>query len=89
MKGPEKLLLIWEADLRIICHSHNAAAVIASRRNFQLVIPTIILSALVGTAIFSTLGTSRGKYFQIIAGLLSMLVSAYRSFDRLQSLDNL
>ncbi len=52
-------------------------------------IPTIILSALVGTAIFSTFGTSPEKYFQIIAGLLSILVSAYRSFDRLQLLDNL
>ena len=72
MNGPEKLLQIWETDLRIICHSHYDAALVASRRNYQLGIPTIIISAVVGTAIFSTLENSPEKYFQIIAGLLSM-----------------
>jgi hypothetical protein len=79
--GPDELLITWETDLRIICHSHYDAAVLASRRNYQLGIPTITLSAIVGTAIFSTIEKSPERALQISAGLLSMLTMVLASLQ--------
>lgn len=70
--GYEKLLKTWESDLWIICHSHYEAAGIAAKKNYRLGVPTIIISAIVGTAIFSTLESSPGTYIKIITGLLSI-----------------
>lgn len=67
------LLITWETDLRIACHGHYEAAVNSSRYNYYLGIPVIILSTIVGTAIFASLEENPETYLQILFGLLSML----------------
>ena len=67
------LFITWETDLRVACHGHYEAAVNSSRYNYYLGIPVIILSTIVGTAIFASLEANPETYLQIIFGLLSML----------------
>ncbi len=71
----EKLLKIWDTDLRIICHAHYDAAVALGRRNLQLGIPVIVLSAIVGTSIFASLQNNADLWAKIVAGLTSLLVT--------------
>lgn len=66
----QELIDVWETDFRIICHAHYDADVRAEHRNYQLGISVIVLSAIVGSAIFVSLDPS--TYVRIIVGLLSL-----------------
>ena len=68
----QELIDVWETDLRIICHAHYDAAVRAEHRNYQLGIPVIVLSVIVGSAIFVSLKKDPSTYVRIIVGLLSL-----------------
>lgn len=68
----KELIDVWETDFRIICHAHYDAAVRAEHRNYQLGIPVIVLSAIVGSAIFVSLEKDPSTYVRIIVGLLSL-----------------
>lgn len=81
MSESEKLVMVWETDLRIICHSHYAAAVRAAKRNYYLGIPSIVLTALVGTSIFYAIDKSPNLYLQITAGMLSMVAVVLSSLQ--------
>lgn len=67
-----KLVTVWETDFRLICHAHYDAAVRAARKNYQLGIPVVVLSAIVGSAIFISLEKDPNVYFKIFVGLLSL-----------------
>ena len=66
------LMNIWETDFRIICHAHYDSAVRHSRRNYQLGLPVVVLSAIVGTTVFATLNENPETWARIIVGMLSL-----------------
>ena len=81
-----KLLNIWETDLKIFCHGHYEAAVSLDRQHYYLGIPIVALSAIAGTSVFATFSINPSKYYKILVGLVSLLVAvlgALQTFLRL------
>ena len=68
------LVLRWEERLRRSQLAHHEAGRHYERRHKQIGIPVVIVSAVVGSAVFGTLGNSDQTAIQIVAGSLSLLV---------------
>ncbi|MEO0333040.1 MAG: SLATT domain-containing protein [Bacteroidota bacterium] len=72
----EQLLENWYRRLREAQFAHYESAKVFDRMHYWLGIPSIFLSALIGTSIFATLGESVEVKFQLIAGLISIFAAA-------------
>lgn len=74
MMTPQQTALLdeWDSDLRVICHGHYDAAVLAGGRNYALGVPVVVLTAAVGTSVFATLGEIPNTSVQILVGLASL-----------------
>jgi hypothetical protein len=70
-----ELLKYWQLNLQLFLRGHYAASVGCERKNLLLGAPTFILSAIVGTSVFSTLATEPTTEAKIAVGLTSMLVT--------------
>ncbi len=80
-KEQNELLLTWDSDLRIICHSHYDASVSSSKKHYILGILTIVLTAIVGTTIFSTIQKNSDLKTQITTGILSFFAVVFASLQ--------
>ena len=68
------LLRRWRTNCRRSQIANYAAAARYSKRNYLIGIPTVILSAIVGTSVFAALGKADiHPYLQITVGLISVL----------------
>ena len=70
-----ELLKLWQTNFKIFLRGHYAAAKQCERRNLWLGAPTFLLSALIGTSVFSTLAADPATWAKILVGLTSMLVA--------------
>lgn len=76
-----QLLNIWDSDLRVFCHGHYDVATHLDRRNYQLGIPVVVLSAIVGTSVFASVSLDPSLYAKIGVGLISILVAVLGSLQ--------
>jgi hypothetical protein len=69
------LLKRWQRNcLRSSIGNYDAASML-KRRNYQLGVPAVFLTSIVGTSVFATLGTKVETYIQIIVGIISVLAA--------------
>jgi hypothetical protein len=68
----EELLEAWASRVAAVEAGHFAMADRLTRDNFRLGIPVVILSTIIGTSVFATLGESVGLPLRITVGLLSV-----------------
>lgn len=73
METHEKQMLDgWLTGVRVLTIGHYAAAKVFEERHRNLGVPVIILSTVVGTAVFATIQTSPEPLAQAFVGLLSL-----------------
>ncbi len=75
------LIADWFRRVRESQHAHYACANHFSRLNFLLGIPTIVITSLVGTAVFVSLEKQELADYRILVGLLSMLAAVLASLQ--------
>lgn len=63
------LITEWDRDLSVICHGHYDAAGRIAKRNYQLGIPVVVLSSVVGATIFVG---HRNEWLDSALGLASL-----------------
>ena len=71
----QKTLEKWRTDFKVILRGHYDAAVACGRLNRILGIPVVILSAVVGTSIFSALALKPDDIDKILVGFVSIITS--------------
>ena len=71
-----EMLVRWRLNCRRSQIANYNCANRFTNQNYFLGIPTVILSAIVATTVFATLGTSVEPYIQIIVGLVSVFAAA-------------
>ncbi|MBD2023793.1 SLATT domain-containing protein [Leptolyngbya sp. FACHB-711] len=71
----EELLEAWYRRLRESQFSHYEAAKAFERMNYWLGIPSVMLSTVLGTSIFATIGESVNTNVQILFGLVSVVAA--------------
>lgn len=77
------LILKWQRAVRSGQIAHYDASARATSLNLALGIPVVVLTTIVGTGVFSTLGENSNVALQIVVGLLSIIaaiVSAVHTF---------
>lgn len=85
----EKLATDWFRRCRESQKVHYDYASLLEKRHLCFGVPAIALSAIVGTAVFSTWGTSsKFEWIRILFGLLSMLVSAITALQTFLNLSD-
>ena len=72
---PIEVLTQWLRGIRIFHIAHFRAAARCSRMGRFLGVPVVILTTIVGTAIFATLNEAQSDSLRIVAGVLSMLAA--------------
>lgn len=70
-----KLVTDWIEDARVLLHTHFSMAESIRGKHRKLGIPAAILSAIVGTSVFATIGNDPSVYIQILVGLTSIAAS--------------
>lgn len=83
--GPSELLLKWSAKAKVFRDAHYAASVRLRNLHYMLGFPTIILSAVVGTAVFATLEKSVALGLRVGVGCISVaaaILAALQTFLR-------
>jgi len=73
--GQLRLLLEWDEGTQFIYRAHYASAIEHQRNSLWLGIPTVVLSAIVGTSVFAALGKEPSRCVQIAVGVTSVLVT--------------
>ena len=76
-KEQELLIKDWFRRVRENQFTHYACGNYFSRLNYMLGIPTIILSTVVGTAVFVSLDNQAVGNYKIAIGIISMLASVF------------
>ncbi len=82
-QNPKELLEKWLTRARESQFAHYEAAKALGQSNFVLGIPALILSTIVGTSIFASLGKTLDPSIQILVGIISVLaatLSALQTF---------
>ena len=74
--GNVEMLVRWRLNCRRSQIANYNCANRFTTQNYLLGVPTVILSAIVATTVFVTLGTSIEPYIQIIVGLVSVLAAS-------------
>lgn len=72
-KDPMKLLNQWQRGIRISHVGHRRAAAVFARRARALGVGATVVSAIVGTTLFSSLTTSTDQRLIIVAAALSVV----------------
>jgi hypothetical protein len=65
----------WHHGLRIFHRAHSRAAVLYERRSIVLGLPTIALTAITGTTVFSTMNSTTGTWVKVVTGVMSLSAS--------------
>ncbi len=81
----DKMISQWQNGVRIMHMAHNICATHFNRRHVMLGVPVVIVSTIVGTAVFSTLESAPETWMQIVTGLLSItaaILAALQTFLR-------
>lgn len=78
---PLKIIRQWHRGLCISHKAHAVAATTFHRRNLLLGIPVVILTTIVGTAVFGSMATSPSTWAKIIVGLLSLVAASLASLQ--------
>lgn len=84
----QKTLEDWHHGLRIFHRAHARAASLFNRRNVALGIPTVILTAVAGTTVFTTTATTP-EWVSIATGIMSLtaaVLAALQTFLRYSEL---
>jgi hypothetical protein len=76
-----ELLIDWYCRSKFSQYAHYESAKFYEALNYWLGIPVILLSAVVGTSVFATLGQSINPAIQILIGLLSISTAALASLQ--------
>ena len=77
----QEQLLKWQGAIRV-CHlAHVKSAARAQRLSKWLGIPAVLLSAIVGTTIFSNMQSSPEIWQQVLVGILSMVAAGLGSIQ--------
>jgi len=76
-----ELIADWFRRVRESQHVHYACANHFSRLNYILGIPTIVITSVVGTAVFVSLEKQDIADYKILVGLLSMLAAVLASLQ--------
>ncbi|MEO1390603.1 MAG: SLATT domain-containing protein [Cyanobacteria bacterium J06634_6] len=77
----EELLESWYRRLRNSQFAHYESAKSFARIHYWLGIPSVLLSTLIGTSIFATLGESVETNLRLAAGLVSVLAAGLTSLQ--------
>ena len=72
---------VWGSRLRIRRDGHAENAFKYAQRSKQIGIPTIVITAIVGSAVFGNLGTEGNVTLQITAGVLSLAATVLSSIQ--------
>lgn len=86
---PKMVLSQWYERASVVAVGHYRAALRYSRFHFWIALPTVTLSAVVGTAVFATLQQQTSFWLQLIVGAMSVLaaiLTALQSTLRYQEL---
>ena len=78
---PETLIDQWRRGLRIGQNAHYEAAKHYHRLHMALSIPTVLISALLSTAVFSTLQNSSDAQVKMLMAVLSVLTVVLTSLQ--------
>ena len=70
-----KLVEDWRDDCKLLLAIHFDKAASCDRVNLWIAIPAVILSTVVGTSVFSSLGSSPGFWAQVSVAAISIVVS--------------
>ena len=81
MQGTEELITQWRIRVSRMKYAHYQAAIVFERMHLYFGIPVIILSTVVGTAVFASLDSSANADVQVAVGLLSMLAAVLASLQ--------
>lgn len=84
-----QVLSQWYERISIVAVGHYRAALRFSRLHFWIALPTVVLSAAVGTAVFATLQQQSAFWLQFVVGAMSVLaaiLTALQSTLRYQEL---
>ncbi len=82
----EELLEAWASRVSAVEAGHFAMADHLTRSNLRLGIPVVILSTVIGTSVFATLGESVSLPLRVVVGLLSVgaaVLASLQTFLRL------
>ena len=79
--NPRALLTDWHERVRDAQHGHNESAKRFERRNEQLGVPVIVLTALIGTTVFATLQKEVDLRIKIAVGSISILATILSSLQ--------
>lgn len=78
---PEELIAQWQVGLRISHRAHYEASKYYERLHMLLGVPTVILSALLGTAVFASLQHSDAAWIKSLMAVLSVSMVALTSLQ--------
>ena len=81
MDTKNKMLKDWYDRVGITQKAHQYSVERFERRGHMLGIPTIVLTAIVGTSIFAAIGESVDIRLQIVAGLISVTAAVLASLQ--------
>ncbi|WP_256829677.1 DUF4231 domain-containing protein [Pseudomonas sp. Pse1] len=84
-----QVLVQWYERTSVVAVGHYRAALRYSRLHFWIALPTVALSAAVGTAVFATLQQQSSFWLQFVVGAMSVLaaiLTALQSTLRYQEL---
>lgn len=79
----------WYDRISVVAVGHYRAALHYSRRHSLITVPTVILSAIVGTSVFATIQQQPGFWWQFCVGAMSVMaaiMTALQSTLRYQEL---
>jgi len=71
----------WRRTAEDLARAHEHAAVRLTRRGYQLGIPAVSLSAVVGTTVFATLETNAAFWIKLFVALMSISVAILTSLQ--------
>jgi hypothetical protein len=77
--GPDELIDEWRRGLRISHRAHYEAAKYYHRQHLALTLPTVIISALLGTSVFANLQYADVALIKISMSILSLATVALTS----------
>ena len=84
-----KTLDEWHDGLRIFHRAHSRAAVSYERKNIALGLPTVVLTAVAGTTVFTTISSSPDTWVKVLTGVMSLtaaVLAALQTFLRYSEL---
>jgi hypothetical protein len=79
--SPEKLIRQWQVGLRISHRAHYEASKYYERLHFLLGVPTVVMSAILGTTVFTSLQYEDIEWIKFVMAVLSVAMVALTSLQ--------